>query len=230
MMMFLDTGLRLHASGFVWSQTNDRLWRKNRQPPPERAVNQTCIGRDINRNWEQAWDANSRGASTDPCSLTYRGEKPRDSPENAGLDDFARKIRDTQGIKSFIDWHSYSQLILMPYGYKETLYAPELGKWTKAASLMSQTIAANSSNATTFTFGPSGAVLYPTTGSSVDHMYDTGRTEWPFTIELPDTGDYGFVLPPERIRPAAEEQWVGQKVLLSLLDEEFFDGEGPLLM
>lgn len=217
-------------SGFVFSQTDDRLWRKNRQPPPANAPNQTCIGRDINRNWETNWDADPRGASPDPCTQVYRGEKPRDSPENEGLDNFARELRDTQGIKLFIDWHSYSQLILSPFGHKETLYAPELGKWTKAAALVSEVIRAESSNGTTFTYGPSGATLYPTTGASVDHLYAIGRAEFAYTIELPDYGDFGFVLPPERIRAAVEEQWEGQQVLLQLLDEEFFDGEGPAIL
>jgi len=219
----------VNPDGFVFSQTNERLWRKNRQPPPADAVNQTCYGRDINRNWETNWDADPRGASPNPCPQTYRGVVPRDAPENAGLDDLVRKIRDQQGIKLFIDWHSYSQLILSAFGHKETLYAPELAKWTKASALMSEAIRAASTNATTFTFGPSGAVLYPTTGSSVDHIYTIGRAEFSFTIELPDYGDFGFVLPPERIRPTVEEQWVGQKVLLSLLDEEFFDGQGPAI-
>lgn len=99
----------------------------------------------MNRNWETNWDADPRGASPNPCSQTYRGEAPRDSPENAGLDNFVRKLRDTQGIKLFIDWHSYGQyilsgknqvfvvarrglIILTAFGHKETLYAPELGK------------------------------------------------------------------------------------------------------
>ncbi|KAH4978223.1 hypothetical protein HBI76_211940 [Parastagonospora nodorum] len=217
----------VNPDGFVYTQTTNRLWRKNRQPPPANAANQTCFGRDINRNWEAFWDADPRGSSPDPCSEVYRGVRPRDAPENAGLDDFMRKIRDAQGIKLYIDWHSYSQLILFPFGSQETLYAPELGKWTQAAALMSGEIRAKSRNATTFTFGPSGAVLYPTTGYSVDHIYTIGRAEWAYTIELPDYGDFGFVLPPERIRPAVEEQWVGQQVLLSLLDEEFFTQPGP---
>lgn len=39
--------------------------------------------------------------------------------------------------------------------------------------------------------------------------------------------DYGFVLPPAQIRGTAEEMWAGMQAMLSLLDEEFFDGEGP---
>ncbi|KAI1407049.1 hypothetical protein F5Y13DRAFT_141917 [Hypoxylon sp. FL1857] len=216
----------VNPDGFVYSQISDRLWRKNRQPPPS-SGNQSCIGRDINRNWEFAWDANPLGASTNPCSQSYKGEAPSDAPENQGLDKLVRQLRDGAGIKLYIDWHSYGQYILSPFGYKETLYAPELGKWTKAAGMVSETIRDSSDARTTFTFGPSGAALYPTTGAAPDHVYSIGRAEFSYTIELRDTGKFGFVLPPEQIRPTAEEQWEGQKVLLSLLDEEFFDGEGP---
>ncbi|KAL6704066.1 hypothetical protein ACN47E_008830 [Coniothyrium glycines] len=217
----------VNPDGFVFSQTTDRLWRKNRQPPPPNAVNQTCFGRDNNRNWETNWDADPRGASTNPCGNTYRGEAPRDAPENLGMDNVIRKIRDEQGIKLYIDWHSYSQLILFPFGHKETLYAPELGKWTTTARIMSDAIRSASANDTTFTFGPSGATIYPTTGSSADHVYTIGRAEFALVMELPDTGDFGFILPQEHIRPIAEEQWAGQQELLSLLDETFFDDEGP---
>lgn len=44
---------------------------------------------------------------------------------------------------------------------------------------------------------------------------------------LTSTKDFGFVLPPEQIRGSAEEMWAGMQVMLSLLDEEFFDGQGP---
>ncbi|KAH7152003.1 hypothetical protein B0J13DRAFT_439118 [Dactylonectria estremocensis] len=215
----------VNPDGFHYSQTSDRLWRKNRQPPPSG----TCIGRDINRNWEFGWDANPLGASTNPCSQVYKGEKPSDSPENRGLDKLVRKLRDGPGIKLYIDWHSYGQYILSPYGYNETFYAPELGKWTKAASLVSETIRDSSDARTTFTFGPSGATLYTTTGAAPDHVYSIGGADFSYTIELRDTGDFGFVLPPDQIKPTAVEQWEGQKVLLTLLDEVFFDGTGPAL-
>lgn len=157
----------------------------------------------------------------------YKGEKPTDTPENQGLDKLVRQLRDGAGIKLYIDWHSYGQYILSPFGYKETLYAPELGKWTKAAQMVSDAIRDSSSDLTTYTFGPSGATLYTTTGAAPDHVYSIGRAEFSYTIELRDIGKYGFVLPPALIRPTVEEQWPGQKVLWSLLDEEFFDGKGP---
>ena len=61
----------------------------------------------------------------------------------------------------------------------------------------------------------------------MDYIYGVGKADWSYTIELRDTGDFGFVLPPDQIGPAAEEQWAGMQVMLSLLDEVFFDGEGP---
>jgi hypothetical protein len=58
-------------------------------------------------------------------------------------------------------------------------------------------------------------------------VYAIGGADFSYTIELRDTGALGFVLPPELILPSVKEQWEGQKVLLNLLDEVFFDGNGP---
>ncbi|KAJ0314050.1 hypothetical protein Brms1b_007293 [Colletotrichum noveboracense] len=217
----------VNPDGFAYSQEVDRLWRKTRTPPPPPPQNQSCYGTDINRNWEYGWDVNSLGASTNACAQAYRGQRRSDTIENQGLDAYVRKLRDAAGIKLFIDWHSYGQYILSPFGSKEEWYAPELGKWTKAASILSEVIRHSSERRTTFTFGPSGATLYTTTGAAPDHVYAIGGADFSYTIELPDTGDYGFILPPERIRGAAAEQWVGQSALFPLLDEVFFDGIGP---
>ncbi|KAF6815657.1 zinc carboxypeptidase [Colletotrichum musicola] len=204
----------VNPDGFVYSQEVDRLWRKTRTPPPPPPQNQSCYGTDINRNWNA-------------CAQAYRGQKPSDTVENQGLDAYVRKLRDTVGIKLYIDWHSYGQYILSPFGSKEEWYAPELGKWTKTALVLGEVIRDSSERRTTFTFGPSGATLYTTTGAPPDHVYAIGGADFSYTIELPDTGDFGFVLPPDRIRGAAEEQWEGQKALFPLLDEVFFDGLGP---
>lgn len=45
----------VNPDGFVYTQEVDRLWRKNRAPPPPDADNQTCFGVDINRNWPFQW-------------------------------------------------------------------------------------------------------------------------------------------------------------------------------
>lgn len=54
--------------GFVYTQTTDRPWRKNRQT----VSGSSCVGRDPNRNWPYEWELTG-GASTDPCAETFKG-------------------------------------------------------------------------------------------------------------------------------------------------------------
>jgi hypothetical protein len=54
------------------------------------------------------------GASDNPCSETYRGKSPNSEVEVKSIVDF---VKGHGNIKTFISIHSYSQLLLYPYGY-----------------------------------------------------------------------------------------------------------------
>lgn len=54
------------------------------------------------------------GASSNPCSETYRGKFPNSEVEVKSIVDF---VTSHGNIKAFISIHSYSQLLLYPYGY-----------------------------------------------------------------------------------------------------------------
>ncbi|MEQ2200800.1 hypothetical protein XENOCAPTIV_003286 [Xenoophorus captivus] len=54
------------------------------------------------------------GASSNPCSETYRGTSPHSESEVKSIVDFVQSHRN---IKAFISIHSYSQMLLYPYGY-----------------------------------------------------------------------------------------------------------------
>jgi carboxypeptidase A4 len=41
----------VNPDGFAYTQSTDRLWRKNRQS----VSTSSCLGRDINRNWPNHW-------------------------------------------------------------------------------------------------------------------------------------------------------------------------------
>ncbi len=56
------------------------------------------------------------GASRDPCSDSYCGPKPFSEIEVKGVADFLGKNNDS--IVCYINFHSYSQLWMSPYGYK----------------------------------------------------------------------------------------------------------------
>lgn len=57
------------------------------------------------------------GASGNSCSETYHGPYPNSEPEVKSIVDF---VKSHGNIKAFISIHSYSQLLLYPYGYTET--------------------------------------------------------------------------------------------------------------
>ncbi len=92
-------------------------WRKNRQPN----AGSSYVGTDLNRNWSYNWGC-CGGSSGTPSSDTYRGAAPFSAPETAAVRDFvnSRVINGVQQIKANIDFHTYDELILWPYGYTYT--------------------------------------------------------------------------------------------------------------
>ncbi|KAK2765955.1 hypothetical protein FQN54_007470 [Arachnomyces sp. PD_36] len=200
----------VNPDGFVYTQTNDRMWRKNRQ---ENGGSQ-CLGRDVNRNWPHKWDG--EGSSEDPCNETYRGEEGGDSPEVKALIAQLNKVKESQGVKAYIDWHSYSQLFMTPYGYTCSTVPDNNEKLqTLAGSFVD---ALQGVHGTSYEYGPICQTIYQTPGSSVDFNQDVVGTEYVFTAELRDTGDYGFILPAEQIVPTGEETWEGVKALIAGLE------------
>jgi hypothetical protein len=91
-----------------------RSWRKNRQPN----AGTTAVGTDPNRNWGYGWGC-CGGSSGSPSSDTYRGTAAFSAPETARVRDWVngRVVGGRQQITAHIDWHTYSELILWPYGY-----------------------------------------------------------------------------------------------------------------
>ncbi|KAH8719224.1 carboxypeptidase-like protein A4 precursor [Phaeosphaeriaceae sp. PMI808] len=206
-----------NPDGFVYTQTNDRLWRKNRQPRP--SENATCIGTDGNRNWKFEWNAQppEGGSTPNPCGQTYRGIAPGDTPENQALDGLSAKLSSTGGgIRSFIDFHSYSQLVLTPWGYTCNPLPESLPRMLEAANGTARAIEAASERGSVYKAGPGCQILYFSTGNSRDHHYAVHGANHSWTLELSpqDEAGGGFVLSPEQIWPVVKEQWAGQLWLL----------------
>ncbi|PSK46552.1 hypothetical protein B9Z65_5520 [Elsinoe australis] len=198
----------VNPDGFVYSQTTDRLWRKNRQT----VSGNSCVGRDINRNWPYQWSVPG-GSSTDPCSETYRGVAQGDAPENRGLVANVQALKAGRGIRAYIDFHSYGQYILTPLGYSCT--ATVANQVTQNSLAAGAGAAIRAVSGTTYTTGPSCSTLYATSGSSTDYVGDVGGSTYSFTYELRDTGRTGFVLPANQIRPTAVETWAGVRYMLA---------------
>ncbi|KAI1754153.1 hypothetical protein F4782DRAFT_44411 [Xylaria castorea] len=192
----------VNPDGFVYTQTTDRLWRKNRQVRTSTAA----VGTDINRNWAVGWGGD--GSSPNPSSETFSGFAPHDTPETAALAAYADKLRDLHGIKLYVDWHSYAQVILLSYGYTCTAFPANVDEQETLAAGIAAAIAKPYN--TTFDHGPGCLVLYQSSGNGRDYLTDVGKAQFGWGIELRDT-QYGFVLPPEQILPSGIEIWEGLK-------------------
>ncbi|MCZ2528088.1 zinc carboxypeptidase [Streptomyces sp. SCUT-3] len=91
-----------------------RSWRKNRQPNS----GSSYVGTDLNRNWDYKWGC-CGGSSGSTSSSTYRGSAPESAREVKVLADFVRSrvVDGKQQITASIDFHTYSELVLWPFGY-----------------------------------------------------------------------------------------------------------------
>jgi len=202
----------VNPDGFAFTWTNDRLWRKNRRTNS----GSTCRGVDLNRNYNDHWGQG--GSSTNPCSDTYMGPSVASEPEVRGIQAYVKGLLSKGPIWMGIDWHSYSQLILRPYG------------WTSANSPSETQLAAMGTgyrNAVLNTHTPGRSYtsqksidLYVTTGSAGDWLYGTdlvpnssankGFRVAAYTIELrPVNNPPGFELPPAEIHPTGKENYNG---------------------
>lgn len=85
----------------------NRMWRKTRVPYSG------CFGADPNRNWGHFW--NSGGASASPCAETYSGPSAFSEPSTRSLSEFIATIANR--LVAYISFHSFSQMLLIPYGY-----------------------------------------------------------------------------------------------------------------
>jgi len=196
-----------NPDGYNHTWTTDRLWRKNR------ATNEgsPCIGVDPNRNMAAGWGGTD-GASPLPCSETFFGTAAFSEKESSALRDLI--MADRGRVKVAISVHSYSQLWLSPYGYKSTLPA------NYAEMLRVMRIACNALTATygtQYTFGNTAATIYIASGVTTDHYFENENVFHSYTIEVRDTGRYGFELPPNQILPTATETWNGIKALVNAI-------------
>ncbi|XP_038174829.1 carboxypeptidase A4 isoform X2 [Arvicola amphibius] len=198
-----------NPDGYVYTQTHNRLWRKTRSRNP----GSRCIGADPNRNWNASFAG--EGASHNPCSEVYHGSHPNSEVEVKSVVDFIQKHGD---FKCFIDLHSYSQLLMYPYGYT-VKKAPDAEELDDVARSAAEALASHSG--TKYQVGPTCTTVYPASGSSIDWAYDNG-IKYAFTFELRDTGHYGFLLPASQIIPTAEETWLGLKTIMEHVQDNLY--------
>lgn len=171
-----------------------RSWRKNRQPN----TGSSYVGTDLNRNYGYKWGC-CGGSSGSPSSETYRGAAAFSAPETARLRDFinSRVVGGKQQIKTAITFHTYSELILWPYGYTTADVPADM-----TADDHNVFVAMGQSMATTNGYTPEqSSDLYITDGDLTDWAYGTHKI-FAYTFEMyPTSSSPGFYPPDEQIGP-----------------------------
>lgn len=185
-----------NPDGYEYTRTDERMWRKTRSDNE----GTTCKGTDANRNWGYHW--NEGGSSNDPCSITYHGPEPWSEIENVNVRDFINTIKDKLVFYNSI--HSYSQLILLPWGYTYDL-PNDYGVMEEVFLHGSDALTAV--HGKYYETGCIPCMLYIASGSSMDWAHGDAGIPFTTSMELRDTGIYGFILPPDQIIPTAEETW-----------------------
>ena len=170
-----------------------RSWRKNRQPNP----GSSFVGTDLNRNWAYMWGC-CGGSSGSTSSETYRGSAAFSTPELQRLRDFvlSRRVGGVQQIKTAIDIHSYSELILWPYGYK---FADTGSDMTADQRNTFATIGQQMASTNGYT-PEQASDLYIADGVSIDWLFNN-QGIFAYVFELYPTGSPGFYPPDEQIAP-----------------------------
>jgi hypothetical protein len=187
----------VNADGYNYTWTDQRLWRKNLR----KNKGSSCMGVDPNRNWDYKWNATG-GSSTNPCSETYRGPTPFSEPESTAIGTYAKS---TPNLKGYIDFHSYSQLWMRPWGYSSAPPADE-PVMKQIGDACAEAI--RKTHGVQYESGRISIIIYEASGSSVDYVYGLTKAT-SFGVELRPDGDssYGFMLPASQIVPTGEETY-----------------------
>ena len=191
---------------FTYASNGDRFWRKNRRDNPGQ-----CEGVDLNRNWEFAWNEGD-STSNNSCSQVYVGPGAFSEPETQVMRDL---IETLPNLEAHIDFHSYSQLILEPWGSSNDP-PPQADIVQELSGNMSDAIA--SVHGETYVAGTGGDLLYLADGIFPD--WTTSRGSLSYTIELRPSGGGGggFELPPDQILPTCEENFAAVMEMLRFIN------------
>jgi carboxypeptidase T len=185
-------------------------WRKNRQPN----TGSSAIGTDLNRNFAYDWGC-CGGSSGTPSSDTYRGASGFSAPETQLVRDFvnSRVIGGTQQIKAHIDFHTYAELLMWPYGYTLTDVPADMSQDDHDTfAAMGQAMAATNG------YTPQQmSDLYITDGTICDWLYGVHHI-FSYTFEMyPVTSGQGGFYPPDEVIPAQTSR--NREAVLYLLEK-----------
>lgn len=166
----------VNPDGYIYNQTTNPngggMWRKNRSKNSG-----GTRGVDLNRNYGYKWGYDNIGSSNQPSSDTYRGPSAFSEPETQCM----KKFCDDIGFTAALNNHSYSNVLIYPWGYKANFTTPDQPTF---AAWSTDMVKCNKFKAGT----ANQTVGYTANGVSDDWMYGE-QTEKPKIMAMtPESG------------------------------------------
>jgi len=182
----------VNPDGFEYNRiTNPNgggMWRKTRRNNQD-----GTYGVDPNRNYDYFWGYDNNGSSGSTGDETYRGPNPASEPEINSMQNFLSQ----HDFAIVINYHSYGQLFLYPWGYYNG-YADDVAFYDSLGAY---------AGSIGYTVGTPWETLYPTNGESTDWGYGENRnrnSSFAVVIEVGNSGD-GFWPSQNRIAPLVND-------------------------
>jgi hypothetical protein len=149
----------VNPDGYVYNQTTNPsgggMWRKNRKPNGD-----GTFGVDLNRNYGDHWGFDNIGSSPTTSSDTYRGLSAFSEPETQAMRNFCNARQFVTALNA----HTYSNLLIYPWGYLPSIYTPDSATFVNWSVLLTED--------SRFLYGTGDqTVNYVVNGDSDDWMY-----------------------------------------------------------
>lgn len=134
---------------------NYKLWRKNRARNSD-----GTYGVDLNRNYGYQWGTG--GSSGNTGSETYKGPQAFSEPETKAIKSY---IENHQNITTLLTFHTFSELILYPWGHKYSgidvtrdqqvhkVMAEKMAEWNNYRPLQASALYQASGDTTDWAYG-----------------------------------------------------------------------------
>ncbi|MDD4741177.1 MAG: M14 family zinc carboxypeptidase [Bacteroidales bacterium] len=167
-------------------------------------------GVDPNRNY--GWEWGKEGTSHDPGEITYCGPEAFSEPE-------LQAIRDLMAARHFvtgISYHTYSELVLWPFGYTDGAIGPDNAAIANLGTMMGNAIPGIAGGHYT---PQSSWQLYPASGGTDDWAYGQHGI-FGYTIELGTQ----FIPPANQVYQITEDNLDAAMILLNRINYSTLTG------
>jgi len=163
---------QVNPDGNALVTSGQSMWRKNAYE-----LKGHVVGVDLNRNYPAYWNY-CQGSSSSPSSDTYRGPSAGSEPETQTMMTLVGTLKPVADIS----YHSYSELIIYPFGCT-SIKNPSKDLFKSIGQSMNAMIRDDNNKLNSYAIGTAPELLYEADGSDLDWQWKEHGV-FAYTIEV----------------------------------------------